>query len=197
MAQAVYQQYWQDDRVRSAAIFFQPDTDISSASAALQADLGHWQPLRVTNRADIRALSLDIFDRTFAITRVLYWLILGVAGIGLLSALLALQLEQQRPFAILRAVGFTAWETASLSIQRTAIMGGLAGLLAIPTGLLMGLILIEVINRRAFGWTMQITLDVANLAQTVLLAVLVAIIAGAYPAWLLLRALPAERLREE
>lgn len=197
MAQAVYQRYWQDDRVRSAAIFFQPGADIATASAALQADLGHLQPVRVTNRADIRALSLAIFDRTFAITRVLYWLILGVAGIGLLSALLAVQLEQQRPFAILRALGLTTWETASLSIQRTAFMGGFAGLLAVPTGLLMGLVLIMVINRRAFGWTMQITVDVANLAQTVLLAVIVAMIAGAYPAWLLLRTLPAERLREE
>jgi putative ABC transport system permease protein len=70
-----------------------------------------WPPLNPpasvqTNRG-IRALSLEIFDRTFTITEVLRLLAIGVAFVGILSALMALELERAKDYAVLRATGMT------------------------------------------------------------------------------------------
>ena len=66
---------------------------------------------------------MDIFERTFTITRVLYWLAAGVAALGLVSALLAWQLERARELALLRSLGVTPRGAARLIIAQTLFMG--------------------------------------------------------------------------
>src|SRR5258708_35598935 len=95
---------------------------------------------------------MRIFERTFVITRVLYLLAAGVAAVGLVSALLAWELERSRELAILRALGLTPRGTALLVLAQTTFMGVAALLAAIPAGLLTALGLTGVINRPAFGW---------------------------------------------
>jgi putative ABC transport system permease protein len=70
-----------------------------------------------------------------------------------------------------------------------------AGLLSIPTGLVLALILTFVINRRSFGWTLQFQLQPGLFAQAMALAVIAALLAGIYPALRLGRLLAAEVLR--
>src|SRR5256885_1070987 len=112
--------------------------------------------------ADIRALSMGIFERTFVITRVLYWLAAGVAAVALVSALLAWELERSRELAILRSLGLTPWGTALLVLAQTTFMGVAALAAAIPAGLLTALVLTGVINRRAFGWQIGLHLTPAQ-----------------------------------
>ena len=76
-------------------------------------------------------------------------------------------------------------------------MGLIAGLLATPLGTLLALVLILVINRRSFGWTLQVHIDPAILVQALLLALTAALLAGVYPAWRMARTSPALALREE
>src|SRR3569833_2209574 len=109
------------------------------------------QALLIRSNADIRDLSMKIFERTFTITKVLYWLAAGVAAIALISALLAWELERSRELAIVRALGLTPRGAAVLVEAQTAFMGAGALIAAIPAGVLTGVLLIEVINRRAFG----------------------------------------------
>ena len=71
-------------------------------------------------------------------------------------------------------------------------MGLLAGLLAVPGGLLLAWVLVFVINRRSFGWTMPIEPSPRILLQGVALSVLAAVLAGLYPAWKMARR-PARR----
>src|SRR6202140_5644772 len=101
---------------------------------------------------------MRIFERTFVITRVLYWLAAGVAAVGLVSALLAWELERSRELAILRSLGLTPGGTALLVLAQTTFMGIAALLAAIPAGLLTALVLTGVINRRAFGWQIDLHL---------------------------------------
>jgi putative ABC transport system permease protein len=74
-------------------------------------------------------------------------------------------------------------------------MGLIAGLLALPLGTAMALVLTHVINRRAFGWSMEFHLPLEVLGHTVLIAVIAALLAGLYPAWRLSRSNPAQALR--
>src|SRR5205807_2292403 len=86
----------------------------ASATGALRAAARGRQALFIRSNADIRALSMRIFDRTFVITRVLYWLAAGVAAVGLVSALLASELQRSRELAVLRSLGLTPRGTALL-----------------------------------------------------------------------------------
>jgi putative ABC transport system permease protein len=80
---------------------------------------------------------------------------------------------------------------------QTLAMGLMAGLFALPLGLMMSDILIDVINRRSFGWSMQHTLPPLVLLQALLLAVVAALLAGLYPIRQVARVNPAEAMRQE
>ncbi|MDQ2693881.1 MAG: ABC transporter permease, partial [Pseudomonadota bacterium] len=194
---AAYDRYWNDPAVGTAALFAAPGADLAALRQALERRAGRRQPLLIRASRELREQSLVIFERTFTITRVLRWLAVGVAFIGMLSALLALQLERGRDYAVLRAVGMTPAELGRLVCLQTGLLGLIAGLLSVPVGLLLAWVLIHVIQRRAFGWTLPFQVAPEILAQAVLLAVLAALLAGLYPGWRLARAQPAAALREE
>ena len=120
-----------------------------------------------------------------------------VAFIGILSALMALQLERRREFGVLRANGLTPGQIWHLVINQTGLMGLVAGVLAIPAGLALAAIMIFVVNKRSFGWTLQLELGPGILIQAVLLAFFGSLLAGVYPAWRMSRTSPAEALRQE
>jgi putative ABC transport system permease protein len=82
-------------------------------------------------------------------------------------------------------------------LSQTGLMGLTAGLLAIPVGILMASVLVFVINKRSFGWTLLFQVDPGLLAQAVLVATSAALLAGIYPAWRMGRTSPALALREE
>ena len=84
-----------------------------------------------------------------------------------------------------------------LVTAETGLMGLLAGVLAVPGGLMLAGILVFVINRRSFGWTMPIDPSPVILLQGVALSALAAVLAGLYPAWRMARARPADALRDE
>jgi putative ABC transport system permease protein len=149
-----------------------------------------------SNRA-LREASLEIFDRTFAVTVVLRFLATIVAVVGVLSALMALGLERAREIGVLRAQGFTPREVWSLVTAQTGVMGLVAGLLAIPVGIVLAVVLIFVINQRSFGWTLGLEVAPGLLLQAVLLAVGAALLAGLYPARRLARLPVPAALRDE
>jgi putative ABC transport system permease protein len=147
--------------------------------------------------AAIRAASLAVFDRTFTITEVLRLLAGAIACVGVLGALLAIELERAREMAVLKALGYTGAQIRRLVLTETGLMGAIAGLLALPVGVAMAAALVFVINRRAFGWTMPLHLDPAQLLLCPLLAVLAALLAGIGPARRIARAEPARLLSSE
>jgi putative ABC transport system permease protein len=192
-----YQRWWRDDGIAALGVYLAPGTPVAQAVRALRSAAEGRQALLIRSNADIRALSMRIFERTFIITRVLYWLAAGVAAVGLLSALLAWELERSRELALLRTLGLTPAASALLITAQTTFMGLTALLAAIPAGVLTALVLTEVINRRAFGWQIGLHLRAAQFSQALLLALAAALAAALYPAWRSARAPLAAGLREE
>ena len=139
----------------------------------------------------LREGTLEVFDRTFAITSVLQLLATIIAFVGVLSALMALQLERARELGVMRANGLTPRQLWGVVLGQTGLMGFTAGLLALPVGVLVALVLVYVINRRSFGWTLRIEFPPQIFVQALLLALLAALLAGIYPAIRMARTAPA------
>jgi putative ABC transport system permease protein len=197
VSRRTYEANWDDRGVSSLGLVLAPGADPEATVAALRVRSGGDQDLLIRSNRALREASLEIFDRTFAITAVLRVLATAVAVIGVLSALMALQLERARELGVLRVQGFTPREVWRLVLAETGLLGGIAGVLAVPVGIGLALVLIHVINRRAFGWSIETTLPGDVLLQAVGLAIVAALLAGAYPAWRMARTPPAPALREE
>lgn len=197
MSRDVYRQLWQDDAVTAIGIYLKPGTDVSAAKASIRSAIQQRQALAMTSNVEVRELSMRIFERTFVITRVLYWLTAGVAAIGLVSALLAWELERSRELAIVRALGLTPRGAGGLIEAQTSFMGFVAFLAAIPAGVLTAVLLITVINRRAFGWQIEFHITAQQFANAFAVAMVAALVAGLYPAWRMARAPLASDIREE
>jgi putative ABC transport system permease protein len=197
MSLAEYRRRWQDEGVTGVGVYLAPGAEPDRVIAALRAASGGRQALFIRSNADLRSMSMSIFDRTFVITRVLNWLAAGVAAVGLVSSLLAWELERSHELAILRALGLTPRGAAVLIEAQTGFMGLAALVAAIPAGLLTALVLTEVINRRAFGWHIDMHLSAGQLTSALWLALAAALVAGLYPAWRTARAPIAADIREE
>src|SRR5512146_1051712 len=147
MSLEVYRRLWHDDAITAVGLYLAHGVAAAGEIPRLQAAAGGRQALLIRSNSDIRAMSLEIFDRTFIITRVLYWLAAGIAAIGLVSALLAWELDRARELSVLRSLGLTPRGAAALVEAQTAFMGGAALLAAMPTGLIIATVLTKVIDR--------------------------------------------------
>jgi putative ABC transport system permease protein len=194
---AEYRALWHDEEVTSMGIYLQPGVQASAVIAAMRTAVHGKQGLLLRSNADIRAISMNIFERTFVITRVLYWLAAGVAAVGLISSLLAWELERSHELAIVRSLGLTPVGAGLLVEAQTGFMGLVAMVAAVPSGVLTALVLTDVINRRAFGWQIDLHLTSRQFTDALLLAVVAALVAGLYPAWRTATAPIAGDIREE
>ena len=197
MSRETYLSVWGDPSIGSVGIYLRDDADVEAVIQDIRKISEGRQALLINSNRELRERSLQIFDRTFVITGVLYWLALSVAAIGILGAMLALQLERARELAVYRALGMTPGELGRMVVLQTAFIGLLSGLASIPLGLTMAWVLVNVINRRAFGWQLDTTISTGVLVEAVLLAVAAATLAGLYPAWRAAQARPALAMREE
>jgi len=191
-----YDRYFDDDGVDTLGLYLAEGTDVDAVIAAVKSVSDGRQKLRVDSNARIRELSLEIFDQTFVITDVLYWLAIGVALIGILGAMLALQLERAREFALLRALGMTPGQVGGMITAQTGVIGLLSGAASVPLGLIMAWVLIKVINRRAFGWQIDMAVAPDILFSALVFAVGASLLAGLYPAWRASQSEPAVMMRE-
>ena len=160
--------------------------DRLGVSGVPAGDLERWLAVAaprvvVRQRAALRTVALDIFDRTFAITRALTLLALIVAVAGLYNAMMALRLNQRASTALLRALGLSAGEQRGLALLRGAALGLFAVLLALPLGLFIGVVLCDVINPRAFGWSVALSISAADWALPMALGLAAAVAASILP----------------
>jgi putative ABC transport system permease protein len=197
MDRAQVAELWHDDSVASLGLFLAPGVEADAVAAELRDGFRSRQNLLVQTNGSLRQGSLEIFDRTFAITGALQLLTVVVAFIGILSTLMSLQLERGREFAVLRAVGMTPHQLGRLTLLETGLMGLLAGVGSMPLGFVLAWVLVHVINVRSFGWTLQIALEPRFFLQSLLIAVGAAVLAGVYPALRLGRMNISAAVRQE
>jgi putative ABC transport system permease protein len=197
MTRKTYDRFFDDPGVSALGIVAADGVDPAALLDRIRASAGTEQSLTVRANRELREASLAIFDRTFAITQVLRLVSVGVAFVGILSALMALSLERSRELAVLRATGMTPRQLGKLVTLQTSLLGLCAGILSIPLGIGIAVVLVFVINRRSFGWTLDLVLSGDLVLEAMVLSVVAALLAGLYPAFRMSRANPAHALREE
>jgi putative ABC transport system permease protein len=191
-----YRRFWNDPSISAIGIYTARDADMNQVEDAIRAAIGDANVIVQSNKS-LREAAMVIFDRTFAITATLRLIAIVVAFIGVLGALMALQLERTRELGTLRAMGMTLPQLWQLTLVESGLIGATAGLLAIPTGLLLSAILIYVINLRSFGWTIFFQSAPEVYLQALALSIGAALLATIYPMLRLRQLQVTEALREE
>ncbi|MCV3272049.1 FtsX-like permease family protein [Roseobacter sinensis] len=147
------------------------------------------------NQADLKAFSLSVFERTFAVTTALNILTLAVAALALLIGLLTLASLRLPQLAPVWALGLTPRHLAGMELLRAVALAAVTGLLAVPLGLALAWVLLAIVNVEAFGWRLPMFLFPAEYARLGALTLVAAVLAAAWPALRLSRTPPDRLLR--
>ena len=167
-------------------------------AAALAEDLRRsfdLPPQNLVDQAAVKTFSLRTFDRTFKVTAALNVLTLGVAGLAIFTSLLTLAAMRLPQLAPVWALGLTRRRLAVLELLRAVMLAAVTALAALPLGLALAAILLNVINVEAFGWKLPMQIFPGDWLVLLLLALVAAALAALVPAWRLTRIAPAELLK--
>jgi len=197
MAESVYRDYWNDSGQNSISLRLADGVDVNQEVTYLQDTLSAIQQLNIRSNVTLRSDVMQVFDRTFAITNAMRLLATIVAFIGVLNTSMLLQMEKQRELGILRALGLTKLQLWKLVLLESGLMGLVSGFLAAPTGYMLAVILVDVINKRSFNWTLHLLPTPWVFGQGWIIAIIAAILAGIYPAWRLNQMAAADAIRYE
>jgi putative ABC transport system permease protein len=167
-----------------------PPVAVLALISALQNKFG-LDGRNLLDQATLKAESLRIFNRTFAVTAALNVFTLGVAGIALLTSLLTLSNSRLPQLAPLWAIGITRRQLAALELLKTMSMALITTLLALPLGLLVAWCLIAIVNVKAFGWRLPFHVFPLQLLELLGVAMLAALLAALLPVLKLARMQPA------
>ena len=160
-----------DRRANDAALWLKPGVSVAAATAALRS-LPGGSVFEISGPGEIRKASLALFDRTFAVTYALEAVAVLVGLFGLSSSVGAIVLARRREFGMLRHLGMTRSQIGAM----LAAEGGLLAMLGVAVGLALGgtisLVLIHVVNRQSFNWSMDLHPPYGLLAGLSLLLIL-------------------------
>ncbi|MBS1517860.1 MAG: FtsX-like permease family protein [Bacteroidetes bacterium] len=192
-----FRKYWNAGGISGISVFVKEGSSIDSVKDKIRELGTDGQQLVVRTYRFLLDSSVEIFDRTFLVAKVLQILSVIVAFIGILSSLMSLQLERKRELGILRANGLLPSQLFKIVTLQTLLMGFTAGILALPLGNALAVILVYIINKRSFGWTMQFQVLPSILIEAMILSIFAALLAGIYPGYKMSKTSPANALREE
>jgi putative ABC transport system permease protein len=177
-------------------VFVSPDADVATVRREIEAAAANYRVLIFAN-GDLRGQAVQIFDRTFAITYALEAVAVLVAVMGVAGALLALVIDRRRELGLLRYLGASSRQLRKLILTEAGLLGLLANLSGMVLGFFLSLILIFVINKQSFGWTIRLHWPVAVLLAAITLVFVATVLAGYYPARIAVGLNPLEVVHEE
>jgi putative ABC transport system permease protein len=182
MDRALYVRTFGDDRINTITVYLKPGVSRDAARIALERALGpKYHAFAITN-GSIRAEVMKIFDQTFVITYALLGVAIVVAVLGIVNTLAALILERTRELALLRVAGVTARELRTMLVLESTILGIASTIVGIVMGAALSWILIYVINKQSFGWTIEFHTPAALIATSLAVTLAASSLAGLVPA---------------
>jgi putative ABC transport system permease protein len=188
--------YLPDPAPTNIAVYLRPDVSLDDGRKAVESALAGRRVLVLSNRT-LREEAIRTFDRTFAITYALEAVAVVVAIMGIAGALLALVIDRRREFGLLRFLGGATSQIRRLILFEAGLLGLLANLAGMVLGVCLSLLLIYVINKQSFGWTIQFHWPVGVLLGALTLIYAATVLSALYPARIATRLNPVEVIHEE
>jgi putative ABC transport system permease protein len=188
--------YLPDQPATNAAVYLKPGADEEAVRRVIEQrtkDLG----LNIARNRELRSTAIEIFDRTFAITWALEAVAIVVAMLGAANSLLAVVLDRRRELGLLRYLGASPTQVRNMILVEAGFLGLLAATLGLALGFALSLLLIFVVNKQSFGWTIQFHPPAGLLTGALLLVWCVTVAAGLYPARVAARLNPIDVIHEE
>lgn len=193
----LYIRLFDDDAVNTVVLYLRPGVDHNAARIALEKEFGpKYHAFAITN-AEIRKEVTTIFDQTFMITYALLAIAIVVAVLGIINTLAALILERTRELALLRIGGMTSRELQAMLLLESALLGLAATITGVVMGYVLSWILIHVINRQSFGWTIAFHTPIALIIGSLATTFFASCVAGIVPARLASRIDFASAIKSE
>jgi putative ABC transport system permease protein len=170
---ADYRRWTGDTRINDLAIWLEPGAPAAPVQQALRAQLAHPELIEFASSAELRRLSLRIFDRSFAVTHYLQAVAITIGLVGVAASLSAQVLARRKEFGLLAHLGFTQGQVLRIVAGEALAWVATGVLMGLGLGLAISLVLVFVVNPQSFHWTMELVLPwgrLAALAAAVLVA---------------------------
>ncbi|MFV0574518.1 MAG: ABC transporter permease [Vibrio sp.] len=153
-------------------------------------------PERIYNNNSMHTQAMIAFGQTFKVADTLGKITLFIAVFGLFVSTVAGEVSRQKQIALLRCLGITGKEWVVLGALQLLAIGLFTAFIALPLGIILAQLMIDVVLRNAFGWTMELTLLPQQYISTFVWSLSTLFIAGAWPVWMMLKRTPIKLLRE-
>jgi len=196
MHRPLYVRTFGDDRINTIVVYLKPGVTMDAARRELESRLAPFRAFVVTN-GEVRTEVMRIFDQTFLITYALLGVAIIVAVLGIVNTLAALILERSRELALLRVSGLTTGELRTMIVLESTLLGVASTAAGLVMGYALSWILIYVINKQSFGWTIDFYTPVTLIAASLGVTLLSSALAGLAPARLAQRIDIASALKSE
>ena len=188
--------YYQTTEINSFVIYLDEKTRLESIRKEILAAIKDHR-LIIRSNSELKQQVLEVFDKTFAITYSLEIIAILVAVLGLFNTLVSLILERKREIGILRFVGAFTAQIKRMVMIEAGILGLIGSAMGFVAGVVVSYILIFVINKQSFGWTIQVHFPYLLILGMVLLFWGISLLSGIYPARLAAKLNPKEAVRVE
>jgi putative ABC transport system permease protein len=162
--EALYRELTGDDRVNDLAIWLAPDARLDDVQQAVRALAPEPGLIEFAVPAQIRAISLAIFDRSFAVTYYLQAVAIGIGLFGIAASFSAQVLARRREFGLLVHLGLTRRQVIGVVAGEGAAWSAAGALVGLALGLAVSVVLVKVVNPQSFHWTMDLLLPWVRLA---------------------------------
>jgi len=179
---SVYQALTQDKRRTDVAVWLAPDANPAKVLERLRSQFPQFKSLEFRSSTDLRALSLTIFDRSFAMTYALEVAALMVALFTVAAGFAGQALLRQKEFALVKQLGQSSSQLTQWISLESGLLLALAACWGTVLGLLMSQVLIHRVNPQSFHWTMETSLPAVAIVVLILVTVLLGILAAVWAA---------------
>jgi putative ABC transport system permease protein len=197
MDRRVFLKWWQDDRVNGVRLYLKDPDRLPQVRESLLKEHGGRYTLAIVSHRELRDQILAIFDQTFRVTYALEAIAILVAFLGIIHTSSILNLFRAKELGILKALGALPGQIRGLLLTETVLMGFFSFLWGALAGTLLSLILILVINKQSFGWTIRLYWSFPVYWQTLAIILISSLLAGWVPAALALKTDIQQQIREE
>jgi putative ABC transport system permease protein len=177
---ALYREITGDERVNDAALWVAGGAQVADVQRALRERLPWADRLEMATTREMKEISLGLFDRTFAITYALEIAAILIGLIGVSVSFSAQALGRRREFGVLRHLGMTRREIGTMLGLEGALVAALGTAFGLVTGWVVGLILIHVVNRQSFHWSMELHVPWIPIAALTALLVAAAVVTAVW-----------------